>query len=117
MVTFWTKFIIDHQEVLRAPMEVEGPEMLYPLVRTRLPEEEAIAVYGVDHVATLSDAKITYLFNATGETELTLRVNDGCARNAKVFNCMGDQVAEIALSAEKLQLIDVPLAGFVVIEK
>ena len=117
MVTFWTRFISEHSMLLAATMEVEGPEMLYPLVRTRLPEEEAIAVYGVDHVAALSDAKITYLFNATGEAELTLRVNDGCARNAKVFNCMGEQVAEVALSAAKLQLIDVPVAGFVVIEK
>ena len=117
MVTFWTRFIIDHQEVLRAPMEVEGPEMLYPLVRTRLPEEEAIAVYGVDHVATLSEAKTTYLFNATGEAELTLRVNDGCVRAAKVYNCMGEQVAEVELSAAKLQLIDVPVAGYVCISK
>lgn len=117
MVTFWTKFFIDHQALLAAQMEVEAPEMLYPLVRTRLGEEEAIAVYGVSHSATLSDAKTTYLFNATGEAELIVRVNDGCERKAKVFNCMGDQVAEVALTAAKLQTIDVPCAGFVVIEK
>lgn len=117
MVTFWTKFIIDHQALLRAAMEVEAPEMLYPLVRTRLNDEEAVAVYGVNHVATLSDAKITYLFNATGEAELTLRVNDGCVRAAKVYNCMGELIAEIELSAAKLQTLDVPVAGYVCIVK
>jgi len=117
MVTFWTKFFIDHKELLAAPMEVEAPEMLYPLVRTRLGDEEAVAVYGVSHIAALSDAKTTYLFNAAGEDELTVRVNDGCARTGKVYNCMGEQVAQVELTAAKLQTIDVPSAGFVVIEK
>lgn len=117
MVTFWTRFFIDHQALLRAPMEVEAPEMLYPLVRTRLGSEEAVAVYGVNHVATLSEAATTWLFNATGENELTVRTEDGLARRAKVYNCLGEQVAEVELSAVRLQTIDVPMAGFAVIEK
>lgn len=91
--------------------------MLYPLVRTRLGSEEAVAVYGVNHVATLSEAATTWLFNATGENELTVRTEDGLARRAKVYNCLGEQVAEVELSAVRLQTIDVPMAGFAVIEK
>jgi alpha-galactosidase len=117
MVTFWTKFFLDHQALLAAPMEVEAPEMLYPLVRTRLGDEEAVAVYGVKHVASLSDAKKIYLFNATGEGELTLRCDEPCAMKAVVYNCMGEQAAQIELPAAKLQVVEIPTAGFAVIEK
>ena len=117
MVTFWTQFIIDHKELLSATMEVEAPEMLYPLVRTRLESEEAIALYNGNHIATLSDAAKTYLFNATADTELTVRMGDVCARKAKVYNCMGEQVAEVELAAVKLQTIEVPVAGYTCIEK
>lgn len=117
MVTFWTKFFIDHQALLRAPMEVESPEMLYPLVRTRLESEEAVAVYGVNHVATLSDAAKTWLFNATGENALIVRVNDDCVRSATIYNCLGEQVAKAELSTAGLHSIDIPTAGFAVIEK
>lgn len=117
MVTFWTQFIIDHQELLRAEMEVEAPEMLYPLVRTRLGDEEAIALYNGNHIATLSDAHTAWLFNATGSEDLTVRVSDGAARKAKVYNCMGDQVAEVNLTDARLQSIAVPVAGFAMIEK
>ncbi len=114
MVTFWTKFIIDHQELLRAKMEVEAPEMLYPLVRTALGDEEAVMVYGVNHIATLSGAKTTYLFNGTGDAGLTVRNGAG---KATVYNCMGEQVAKVELTDAGLQIIDVPVAGYALIEK
>ena len=36
MLAFWTAFFAEHRALLAAPMEVESPELLYPLVRTRL---------------------------------------------------------------------------------
>lgn len=117
MVTFWTRFIIEHQQLLRAQMEVEAPEMLYPLVRTRLEDEEAVAVYTAGHAASLSDAAKIYLFNATGAEEMILRCDEACAMRAKIYNCMGDMVDEIELPAAKLQILNVPAAGYALIER
>ena len=79
--------------------------------------EEAIAVYSANHVTTLSDAQTTYLFNATPETELTIRIVDGCTRSAKIYNCMGEAIVDIDFSAAKLQSITVPPSGYAVITK
>lgn len=116
MIAFWTAFIAEHRELLAAPMEVEAPELLYPLVRTRLAEEEAVAVYDARRAVTLSDAKTVWLFNATAETELVLR---GCDRPgcAAVFDCTGVQTAQAELPAAKLQTLAVPSGGFARIER
>jgi len=117
MVAFWMNFMIEHQALLQGEMEVEAPEMLYPLIRTRLGGEEAIALYTDNHVVTLSDAEKTYLVNASAGQMLTIRTEDSAARRAKVFNCFGDQVADVMLPAAKIYTLDVPEAGYACIVK
>ena len=92
-------------------MEVESPELLYPLVRTRLGDEEAIAVYAAHHAATFSDAKVTWLFNAADDTEVVLR-NSNRPGRAAIFDCTGVQTAQLDLPAAQLQAIEVPVGGF-----
>lgn len=116
MVTFWTRFIIEHQQLLRAPMEVEAPEMLYPLVRTRLAEEEAVAVYAAGHVAALSDASLTYLFNATAAGEMVVKCDADFGYCAKIYNCMGELTDQTEWTGVRLQMLNVPVSGYALIE-
>lgn len=111
MLAFWTAFFAEHRALLAAPMEVESPELLYPLVRTRLGDEEAIAVYAAHHAATLSDAKVTWLFNVADDTEVVLRNSDRPG-SAAIFDCTGVQTAQMDLPAAQLQAIEVPVGGF-----
>ena len=114
MVTFWCDFMTKHRALLSAPLEVESPQNLYPLVRARLGEEEAIAVYD-RHVVALSDASVTYLFNASADDCLVLRAKEAKERKASLFNCMGEAAGEITLPDSNLMEIPIPVSGFAVI--
>ena len=105
----------EHRELLAAPLEVESPHNLYPIARTRLGEEEAIAVYD-RHVVMLSDAPTAYLFNATSDDFLILRTESLKERTAVLFNCMGEKTGEQTLPAEKLIELAVPVCGYAVIQ-
>ena len=45
MLSFYLHFMKEHEKLLHAPIDVESPQNLYPLARTRLGNEEAIALY------------------------------------------------------------------------
>lgn len=114
MVSFWCDFMAKHRALLAAPMEVESPENLYPIARTRLHEEEAIAVYD-RHVVTLSDAPTIYLFNATADDFLILRAEEAKERTACLFNCMGEAVSEVSLPASPLIELKLPVCGLAIL--
>ena len=114
MVTFWCDFMEKHRALLAAPMEVESPENLYPIARTRLGDEEAIAVYD-RHVVTLSDAPTAYLFNATADDFLVLRAEEAKERTACLFNCMGEAAGEIKLPAQRVTELRIPVCGFAIL--
>ena len=114
MLTFWIGFINRHRALLAAPIEVESPQNLYPLVRARLGEEEAVAVYD-RHIASLSDAPVTYLFNASAEPYVIIRQEAPRPLTARVFNCLGQPAGEITLPAERLTELPIPVSGFAVI--
>jgi len=114
MVTFWCDFMTKHRALLSAPIEVESPQNLYPLVRSRLEDEEAVAVYD-RHVVTLSDAPTAYLFNATADDFLILRADEEKERTASLYNCMGESAGEVTLPAAKLMELKMPVCGYAVI--
>ena len=114
MLTFWCDFMTRHRALLSAPIEVESPQNLYPLVRARREDEEAVAVYD-RHVVTLSDAPVTYLFNATADDFLILRTEETKARTATLFNCMGEPASETSLPASALMELRIPECGYAVI--
>ncbi len=115
MLAFWTDFMVRHQPLLSAPLEVESPQQLYPLLRTRLEDEEAIAVYEIRHVTRLRDAKTVYLFNGSAEAEMILTQETPRALHAQVFDCMGQPVREVDLPAATLLTLDVPVSGFAIL--
>ncbi|MBQ2956935.1 MAG: alpha-galactosidase [Clostridia bacterium] len=115
MVTFWCDFMAKHRALLSAPLEVESPQNLYPLVRARLNEEEAIAVYD-RHVVTLSDAAVTYLFNAAADPYLVIRCEQPRELTAEVFNCMGESVGTVNLPAARLHELTLPASGFAILK-
>ncbi len=110
MLTFWIDFMTRHQALLSGEMEVESPESLYPLVRTRLGDEEAVAVYD-RHVAQIN-APRTYLFNATADDFLVLRTSPARTLHACLFNCLGEPAGEVTLPENTLHELKVPVSGF-----
>ncbi len=114
MVTFWCDFMTKHRALLSAPIEVESPQNLYPIVRSRLGDEEAVAVYD-RHVVTLSDAPTTYLFNASADDFLVLRAEEARERTVSLFNCMGEPAGEVTLPAAMLMELNIPVCGYAVI--
>lgn len=114
MLAFWIDFIVRHQALLAAPIEVESPQNLYPVVRSRLGDEEAVAVYD-RHVVLLSDAPRAYLFNATPDEFLILRAETPRPLHAEVFNCMGEPVDTVDLPTASLHELMLPVSGFAVI--
>ena len=112
MISFWMDFMTRHQKLLSAPIEVEAPHNLYPLVRSRLGEEEAIAVYD-RHVVNLSDARTVYLFNAASDDYLVLRTDAPRTMRAEAFDCTGNAVSDERIFVGHLCEIRVPVCGYV----
>ncbi len=111
MISFWTDFMTRHRELLHAPIEVEAPHNLYPIVRSRLGKEEAVAVYD-RHVVNLSDAQTVYLFNAASDDYLILRTDDPHAVYAETFDCMGNRVSAETIIQKCLYEMRVPVSGY-----
>lgn len=115
MLRFWIGFFKEHRALLSAPLEVMSPQHLYPLVRSRLGDEEAIACYD-EIVAPLSDASTIYLFNATGTEKLVLRDDENRIRRAQVYNCLGEWVREDTLPSSHLKELSLPIGGYACIQ-
>ena len=98
----------EHRGLLAAPIEAESPQNLYPIVRTRTDTEEAIAVYD-RHVALLSGAQTTYVFNATADGWLA--VKSACECEAQTFDCLGRPFRTQKIAAGLSELV-VPVGGY-----
>ena len=113
---FWMDFAKQHRALLAAPMEVMSPQHLYPLVRTALDGEEALAVYD-QVVVPLHTQSTTYLMNAAAREETVLRPDQHCAMTACVYNCMGELLGETVLDAAVLWEVCIPVGGYAVLKK
>lgn len=114
MLRFWMNFIRCHRALLAAPIRAESPQMLYPLVRTRLNAESAIAVYAANHTAVLDDAQTTYLINAADPQGVI--VENAYACSAELYDCMGCSAGHQELAAG-IGRIPLPLGGYAVLTR
>ncbi len=114
MLRFWMQFMHEHRKLLAAPIRADLPQMLYPIIRTRLEDEAAIAVYAPGQAVELDDANTTYLVNAADKQGVIVRSAD--ARKAEVYDCCGEWLQRCDLSAG-LAMLDIPLGGYAKITK
>ena len=117
MLRFYMAFMARHRQLLQAPIFAQAPHMLYPLVRTRLGEEEAVAVYERDKVIEPARVKCSYLFNATSDDALFLRCGEGDRWDAKVCSCLGEEEGTLALAGEGIVRLPVPPGGFALLTR
>lgn len=113
MLGFWMDFIRRHRALLAAPIEAEAPQMLYPLVRTRLGDESAVGVYQAGFAAKLEKVPTTYLVNAADSSGVVAELP--AAVQASVYDCMGEKQFEQELPAG-LCRIAIPLGGYAHVE-
>ncbi len=116
MLRFYMNLMTRKRDLLRAPLQAEAPHMLYPVVRTRLEDEEAVAVYESSKLITPADVHFSYLFNATGCSELLLR-GDNHACRWEAFDCMGQKAAQGDCAEGAFITLPVPSGGYVLLER
>ena len=109
MLGFWMDFIRRHRSLLAAPIRAEMPQMLYPIVRTKLGEESMIAVYAASQAAVLDEASTTYLINAADPHGVIVDAPKACL--AVIFDCLGQETARQQISPG-LARLPIPLGGF-----
>ncbi len=111
LLSFWLGFIREHRELLRAPLEVQAPQNLYPVVQARRDGEAVIALYDGGRIADVpADADTVYLLNATPDTRVALAAPASRRFRAELFDCMGRAAGE-AETAGELTLLRVPVCG------
>ncbi len=115
MLSFYLSFMAAHHELLHAPIDVESPQNLYPLVRTRLDDREAIALYD-QFPAALSDAETIYLFNASASEQIVLRTKQA-QYHLSVYDCTGQLMESVKYAPSPLWEISVPIGGMVVLSR
>ena len=114
MLGFWMNFIRQHRALLAAPIHAESPQTLYPLVRTRLGEEAAVAVYQSGFTARLDDASLTWLINAADPNGVIADAPAACC--AQIYDCCGQLQSTREVPAGLCRL-PIPLGGFAEVER
>ncbi|MBQ8955166.1 MAG: alpha-galactosidase, partial [Clostridia bacterium] len=73
MLAFWLDFMRRHRELLRAPLEAQAPQNLYPVVTAQKDGEAVIALYDGGRIVDLPpDARTLWLLNAAPDTRVVL---------------------------------------------
>ena len=99
------------QAVRMAPLRAEAPHLLYPLVRARKDETEAIVCYDANQVVHLSDAERTYVFNATGAEKLLLHSVNA---SYTAYDCLGAETGKGMLT-QPYSEVCIPAGGYAVV--
>jgi len=113
MLGFWMDFVRSHRALLAAPIHAEAPHMLYPLVRTSLGREAAVAVYQAGFAAKVESGLITYLINAADPDGVITEVDSAC--QAVIYDCMGQMQHTQTLPAG-ISRLPIPLGGYAQID-
>ena len=88
-----------------------------PVMRTRLDDEEMIALYGSNRIVRISDAKTVYVINASAEETVFI---DGCSSgciSVELIDCSGESVGMQKLGPSDYHRLQIPVCGMAVIRK
>ena len=81
-------------------------------------KEEITCVYQNDRLVNIDPAKQkSSVVNASWQDRLTLRFLSGCARRARIYNCMGELLSDrVAELKHGINEFPVPRSGLLVLE-
>ena len=111
MLRHYLALMAQLQAVRMAPLRAESPHLLYPLVRARKDETEAIVCYDANQVVHLSDAVRTYVFNATGVEKLLLHSVNA---SYTAYDCLGAETGKGMLT-QPYSEVCIPAGGYAVV--
>ena len=111
MLRHYLALMAQLQAVRMAPLRAESPHLLYPLVRARKDETEAIVCYDANQVVHLSDAVRTYVFNATGVEKLLMH---GANASYTSYDCRGAETGK-GMLAQPYSEACIPAGGYAVV--
>lgn len=114
LLTYWLDFMREHRDVLLdAPLEVEAPHNLYPLVKAEANDRAIIALYDGGRLVDLPESSDIFLLNATHEERVALLDSKKRTFRMETRDCLGRIVGESVIELSALSLINVPPCGLV----
>jgi len=111
MLRHYLALMAQLQAVRMAPLRAKSPHLLYPLVRARKDETEAIVCYDANQVVHLSDAVRTYVFNATGVEKLLMH---GANASYTSYDCRGAETGK-GMLAQPYSEACIPAGGYALV--
>ena len=112
LLTFWLDFMRTHRDILLdAPLEVDAPHNLYPLVKAEKDGKAVIALYDGGRIVDLPHARDIWLLNATPDTRVALANGQGRRFRVETIDCLGRAIDARDVTAGELALIKVPVSG------
>ncbi len=119
VLCYWLNFIRTHRDLLLdAPLEVESPQQLYPLVRAAKDHRSIIALYQERLAVRLDSADSeSIILNANYQKEMIVTSAAAVPAHVTVRDCMGNVVEEKNMTLGAVNVIAVPACGIVEIKK
>lgn len=112
LLTFWLDFMRAHRDILLdAPLEVDAPHNLYPLVKVEKDGQAVIALYDGGRIVDLPQAHDIWLLNAAPDTRVALASGKNRRFHVETIDCLGRAVDARDVTAGELTLISVPVSG------
>ena len=112
LLTFWLDFMRAHRGLLLdAPLEVDAPHNLYPLVKAEKDDQAVIALYDGGRIVDLPQARDIWLLNATPDKRVALASGKNRRFHVETIDCLGRAVDARDVTADALTLISVPVSG------
>lgn len=114
LLAYWLEFMREHRSVLLdAPLEVEAPHNLYPLVKAEKDNQAIIALYDGGRLIDLPESGDIILLNATHDARMALLDAHKRTFRMETRDCLGRIVGESSIDLSALSLISVPPCGSV----
>ena len=118
LLTFWLNFIETNKSLLLdAPLEVEAPHNLYPVVKAEKDRKAIIAVYDGGRIVDIPEnADEVLIVNANYDKRLILSDSLERSMNIEIMDCMGEHVSR-SVQNISTAVISVPACGIIRLTK
>lgn len=113
LLRYWLDFIRSHRDLLiDAPIEVESPQDLYPIVRVQKDGKAIIAVYSEGRIVKMNPSEFdVWIINANGGHEVVLDLPYEKNYEIVITDCIGHVVEKNIKMLSGLSRLCIPRSG------
>lgn len=112
---FWIGFMTREQSLLQcAPIRVESPQTLYPVVSTQSGGRSVIACYERSHAVCIPESlREVYVIHADSDDSLLLEFEHAARWTLDILSCAGEAISRLQGSMEGVRRIPTPPGGLI----